>query len=65
MKITQIEELNTSICDLSYKEGLEEIIAELKTVKIDTLAMSDTSQARLIGREEMLEAVINYLERCL
>lgn len=61
----EIKKLNTSICDLSYKEGLEEIIAELKTVQIDTLAMNETSHARLIGREEMLEAIINYLERCL
>ena len=61
----EIKKLNVSICDLSYKEGLEEIIAELKTIEIHTLAMNETSQARLIGRKEMLETVIDYLERCL
>jgi hypothetical protein len=61
----EIKKLNVSICDLSYKEGLEEIIAELKTIQIDTLAMNETSHARLFGRKEMLEAIINYLERCL
>ena len=61
----EIKKLNVSICDFSYKEGLEEIIAELKTIEIDTFAMNDTSHARLVGRKEMLEAIIDYLEHCL
>ena len=44
----EINKLNTSICDLSYQEGLEEIIKNLKTINIDTFAMNDTSQARYV-----------------
>lgn len=61
----EINKLNTSICDLSYQEGLEEIIKNLKTINIDTFAMNDTSQARYVGQKEMLKLIIKYLERCL
>ena len=61
----EINKLSTSICDLSYQEGLEEIIKNLKTINIDTFAMNDTTLARLAGQEEMLQLIIKYLERCL
>lgn len=63
--MNNIEELNTSICDWSYEEGLNEIIEQLETIQIDTRAMNDFSHAKLVGEKEMLEKVINYLKRCL
>ena len=63
--MNNIEELNTSICDWSYEEGLNEIIEQLKTIQIDIRAMNDFSHAKLVGEKEMLEKVINYLKRCL
>lgn len=38
-----IEDLNTSIVDWSYQEGLQEIINNLKTIEIDTRAMNESS----------------------
>ena len=60
-----IEDLNTSIVDWSYQEGLQEIINNLKTIEIDTRAMNESSHCRLVGEKEMLNKIINYLERCL
>jgi hypothetical protein len=62
-KISDIDKLNVSITDLSYEEGLTEIINELKKIHISTFSMNDNG--RLVGHEQMLEKVINYLERCL
>jgi len=63
--MNEIEDLNVSICDWSYQEGLSEIINNLKTVKLDTRAMNETTESRLVGQEEMLKKVIDYLEKCL
>lgn len=60
-----IEDLNISIVDWSYQEGLQEIINNLKTIEIDTRAMNESSHCRLVGEKEMLNKIINYLERCL
>lgn len=61
----KIEDLNTSIVDWSFQEGLQEIINNLKTIEIDTRAMNESSHCRLVGEKEMLNKIINYLERCL
>lgn len=63
--MNKIEELDASICDFSFQEGLQEIINNLKTIEIDTRAMNESSHCRLVGEKEMLKKVINYLERCL
>lgn len=60
-----IEDLDTSICDWSFKEGLQEIINNLKKIEIDTRAMNESSHCKLVGEQEMLDKIINYLERCL
>lgn len=62
--MNEVEKLNTSICDWSYEEGLNEIITNLKTIEIDTRAMNESSHCKLVGEKEMLEKIINYLERC-
>lgn len=64
-RIDDIDKLSTCITDLSYQEGLTEIIEELKKIKIDTFAMNTWGEARLVGRKEMLKKIIAYLERCL
>lgn len=61
----EIEKLDCSICDTDYKEGLSEIIANLKTIDIDTRAMNDYTHCTRYGQKEMLEAIIKYLEKCL
>lgn len=61
----RIEDLDTSICDWSYQEGLTEIICNLKSIEIDTFAMNETSHAKLVGEKVMLEKIVDYLERCL
>lgn len=58
-----IEDLDVSITDASYQEGLQEIINNLKTIKINTDTMSGDS--KFFGEKEMLNRIINYLERCL
>lgn len=58
-----IEDLDVSITDASYQEGLQEIINNLKTIKINTDTMS--GESRFFGQKEMLNKVIDYLERCL
>lgn len=64
MKLEQIKKLNTSICDLSFKEGVEEIIGELRSVKIE-MAMSADEVWKRNGQKEMLEDIIEYLEECV
>lgn len=59
----KIKQLPVGITDSSFQEGLIEIINNLKGVEIDTFSMNDSSF--LQGQEDMLNEVINYLERCL
>ena len=49
-----LEDLDVSITDESYQAGLQEIINNLKTI-----------EPPLLGEKEMLDRIINYLERCL
>lgn len=60
-----IKDLSINIVDWSYQEGLQEIIENLKTIEIDTRAMNESSHCRLTGEKDMLNKIINYLERCL
>ena len=50
-----MEDLDVSITDESYQAGLQEIINNLKK----------TIEPPLLGEKEMLDRIINYLERCL
>ena len=61
--INDIDELNISITDNSFEDGLGEIIQELKRINISTFSMN--YNGHLVGHKEMLEKIIKYLERCL
>lgn len=63
--MSDIDDLDTCICDWSYKEGLEEIIKNLETITIDTRAMNESSHCVLYGQELMLKKIIEYLKKCL
>ena len=60
----KIQNLSISISDNSFKEGLCEIINNLKSVEIDTFAMNDHTLF-LQGQKSMFDLIIDYLERCL
>ena len=61
--INDIDKLNVSITDNSFEEGLTEIIQELKRIDISTFSMNDNG--KYVGHKEMLEKIIEYLERCI
>lgn len=55
----KIQNLSNSISDDDFKQGLSEIINNLRSVEIDTFSISD------YGEKTMLDLIIDYLERCL
>lgn len=60
----KIQSLSVSISDNDFKQGLCEIINNLRSVEIDTFAMNDHTLF-LQGQKAMLDLIIDYLERCL
>lgn len=62
--IRDIDKLSTLIIDNDFREGLNEIIEQLKRIKINTKTMNSTTLV-YTGHKEALEKIINYLERCL
>lgn len=64
--IADIKKLNTSICDWSFTEGLQEIIGELESV-YDNYSLHSMNDGiiRLYGEKKMLGEIIEYLKRCL
>lgn len=64
--ISDISKLDTSICDHSFEEGLQEIIGNLESVynDYDLHSMND-GVIGLYGEKKMLDEVIQYLKKCL
>ena len=65
-RISDISKLDTSICDHSFEEGLQEIIDNLESVYNNyDLHCMNNGVIRLYGEKKMLGEVIQYLKRCL